>query len=56
MGERQPKCHALTLKGTSCQRPAKKGSSRCQDHQGAWSAYEAAKRRAGGKKATKKKR
>jgi hypothetical protein len=56
MGERQPKCHALTQKGTSCQRPAMMGSSRCQSHQGDWSAYEANKRRTAGKKSSKKKR
>ncbi len=42
----QPKCGAPTKTGGSCRRLAMVGTSRCQLHQGEWSAYGVAKRKA----------
>ncbi len=53
----QSKCGARTKTGRSCQRLAMKGSSRCDLHQGEWSAYAVAKRKAAeAKKAGKRRR
>ncbi|MFE4056238.1 HGGxSTG domain-containing protein [Streptomyces sp. NPDC059096] len=46
MATTQSKCGAPTKSGGSCQRKAMVGTSRCNLHQGAWSAYGVAKRKA----------
>jgi hypothetical protein len=58
MATTQPRCGALTKAGSRCRKLAVKGTSRCAEHQGEWSAYEVAKRRqaAPRKKAAKRKR
>jgi hypothetical protein len=45
MATTQPRCGAPTKAGGRCRKLAVKGTSRCSEHQGDWSAYEAAKRR-----------
>ncbi|MGW2508492.1 HGGxSTG domain-containing protein [Streptomyces scopuliridis] len=46
MATTQSKCGAPTKSGGSCRRRAMVGTSRCELHQGPWSPYGVAKRKA----------
>ncbi len=51
----QSKCGARTKSGTACRNLAVVGTSRCSKHQGPWSAYGVAQRKATEAEAKKRK-
>ncbi|GHG35140.1 hypothetical protein GCM10018791_60610 [Streptomyces zaomyceticus] len=56
MARSQSKCGAPTQKGTSCQRLAMVGASRCDRHRGDWSTYTIQKRKEAEREAKAKRR
>ncbi|WP_323384875.1 HGGxSTG domain-containing protein [Streptomyces calidiresistens] len=41
----QPRCNARTKAGNRCRKPAMKGTSRCELHQGEWTSHAVNRRR-----------